>query len=87
MMLEYGIFSNAVQGVTFSLIFAFLVLVFTTGNVFISLIAIGMIGLVVASLMALIVLKQWELGFSESIGVVVFVGFSVDYIVHMGHHY
>ena len=33
------------------------------------------------------VLKKWQLGVSECICVVILIGFSVDYIVHLGSDY
>jgi hypothetical protein len=37
--------------------------------------------------MAVIGMFGWEFGISESISVVLVVGFSVDYTVHLGSHY
>ena len=37
--------------------------------------------------MSSIKLAGWSLGIAESVGLIVFVGFSVDYIVHMCHQY
>jgi len=33
------------------------------------------------------VLKNWEMGISESIAVVLLIGLSVDYVVHLAAHY
>ena len=33
------------------------------------------------------VLKDWQLGVSESLGTVIIIGFSVDYVVHLAAHY
>jgi predicted RND superfamily exporter protein len=33
------------------------------------------------------VLKEWEMGASESIAMVIIIGFSVDYVVHLAAHY
>merc|ERR1712096_178791 len=37
--------------------------------------------------MASMELQGWTLGISECIGLIIFIGFSVDYIVHMCHQY
>lgn len=37
--------------------------------------------------MASIYLNDFALGIAESIGIIVFIGFSVDYVVHMSHQY
>jgi len=29
----------------------------------------------------------WELGVAESMGIVILIGFSVDYVVHLSSHY
>jgi predicted RND superfamily exporter protein len=33
------------------------------------------------------VLNGWEMGVSESIGVVLLIGLSVDYVVHLASHF
>ena len=33
------------------------------------------------------VMNGYELGVSESIAMVIIIGFSVDYVVHLGAHY
>jgi predicted RND superfamily exporter protein len=37
--------------------------------------------------MAFVAYMHWELGSGESVGVVVCVGFAVDYVVHLASHY
>jgi predicted RND superfamily exporter protein len=32
-------------------------------------------------------LQGWELGTAESIGIVILIGFSIDYVVHLSTHY
>lgn len=39
------------------------------------------------SVVAIMVLKGWQLGVSESIAMVIIIGFSVDYVVHLAAHY
>jgi predicted RND superfamily exporter protein len=70
-----------------SMVFAFLVLVFTTFNIVISLYSVLTIGGILASIIAFIYMIGWELGVTESVAMVIFVGFSVDYVVHMAHQY
>jgi predicted RND superfamily exporter protein len=33
------------------------------------------------------VFQDWELGVAESMGIVILIGFSVDYVVHLSSHY
>lgn len=43
--------------------------------------------LVIISVIAVMVFEGWQLGISESIGVVILIGLSVDYVVHLSTHY
>jgi len=45
------------------------------------------IGLIIINVMAIVAYKGWPLGSGESVGVVVCVGFAVDYVVHLASHY
>lgn len=67
--------------------FAFLVLLITTKNYIVSFQAVIAITLVLSTIMSAIYFQGWSLGIAESIGLIVFVGFSVDYVVHMCHCY
>jgi predicted RND superfamily exporter protein len=42
---------------------------------------------ILGSIMALIQGIGWEMGISESIAMIIFVGLSVDYVVHIAHNY
>lgn len=70
-----------------SIAFAFLVLVIATRNYIVSIFAIISISLVICSIMAIIFIRGWGIGMSESLALIIFVGFSVDYVVHMCHQY
>ena len=59
----------------------------TTKNYIVSLMAVFSIMHVIATMFACIKISGWSLGIAESIGLIIFVGFSVDYIVHMCHQY
>jgi predicted RND superfamily exporter protein len=39
------------------------------------------------SVICIMVLNGWEMGVSESIGVVLLIGLSVDYVVHLASHF
>mmetsp|Transcript_11915 Transcript_11915/g.18373 ORF Transcript_11915/g.18373 Transcript_11915/m.18373 type:complete len:157 (+) Transcript_11915:1564-2034(+) len=45
------------------------------------------IGMIIVNVLILLPLNGWQLGSSESVGVVICVGFSVDYVVHLASHY
>lgn len=46
-----------------------------------------MIACIISSVMCVIQLIGWKLGIAESLATDFFVGFSVDYIVHIAHQY
>ena len=74
-------------GVSISAICAFVILLIATRNVLISLYAIVTVIFIVMSVVAVMVLRGWQLGVSESIAMVIIIGFSVDYVVHLAAHY
>lgn len=45
--------------------------------------AIFSVGMILVSVIAVMVYQGWEMGVSESISVVMLIGLSVDYIVHL----
>ena len=87
MVLQQAFFSNAIQGLILSLAFAFSVLIVTTQNIVVAFFSVLTIGCLLASVISIIQIMNWQLGISESLGIDLFVGFSVDYIVHVSHQY
>lgn len=73
------------QGILFSISMALIVLILTTKNIYISLIAIISISSVILCLMSAIKTLGWQFGMIESTCVIVFIGISVDYVVHICH--
>ena len=67
------------------LIFAFFVLLITTGNIVVALYSVITIAIILASVCALVFMIGWELGVAVSLGLDLFVGFSVDHVVHVSH--
>lgn len=67
--------------------FAFIILLLATRNLLLSIYAGLCIIFVIASVMAVMVFKGWALGVSESISVVILIGLSVDYVIHLASHY
>ena len=70
-----------------SMLFAYLVLFLTTQNYTVAMLATISISMVVGTIVATVYLNGWGIGLGESIALIVFIGFSVDYIVHMCHVY
>ena len=87
MMREKAFVTSAIQGVIISLSFSFIVLLLATRNWIQSLISIFSVSTVIVSIVAIMSMKGWELGVSESIAVVVQIGLSVDYVVHLSTDY
>jgi len=79
--------SSAVRGLGISLAVAFVAMTLSTLNVVISLYAIFIVGAIVTCVIALMYLYGWGWGISESVAVVLIVGFSVDYVVHLANAY
>jgi hypothetical protein len=79
--------SNAIQGTLISILFAFLVLLFATLNIITTIYSVFCIGGIVLSAIAIMEMIGWSLGIIESIAIVVLIGFSVDYVVHLANHY
>lgn len=87
MYYEDSMFTNAIQGLICSVVFAYIVLLITTHNYTVSLFCILTILLTIGSIVCTIYLAGWGIGLSESICLIVFIGLSVDYVVHMSHQY
>jgi len=84
---ERAFFVNAINGMLISVAFASGVILFATGNWIITLYAVHCVGFICAAEMALQHLNGYEMGVSESIGTIMVIGFSVDYVVHLAAHY
>ncbi len=63
----------------FSMLFAFVVLLLTSGNVLITLYAMLTIIFIIADTVAVFVLCGWELNILETIIIIMSVGLSVDF--------
>jgi len=87
MMTERAFLRGAIQGIIISITFAFVVLLFATFNLIVGVISILSIGFIVTSVISVMIFAGWELGVSESVAVVILIGFSVDYVVHLASHY
>eukprot|EP00468_Gymnochlora_sp_CCMP2014_P000747 CAMPEP_0167740656 /NCGR_PEP_ID=MMETSP0110_2-20121227/407_1 /TAXON_ID=629695 /ORGANISM="Gymnochlora sp., Strain CCMP2014" /LENGTH=1038 /DNA_ID=CAMNT_0007624591 /DNA_START=145 /DNA_END=3262 /DNA_ORIENTATION=+ len=82
---ELGIVSGFYSGLAVCFPVAFCVLLFSTHNIIVSLLAISTIGFIVLCVLATIVWDGDALGIAEAIAGVIVIGFSVDYVIHLGH--
>lgn len=67
--------------------FASIVLLIATHNIFVTIYSVITIACIISSVIGIIHLIGWRLGVSESLATDFFVGFSVDYVVHVAHQY
>lgn len=63
------------------------ILLSSTCNVVISIYALASIGGIIVSNIAALKFIGWELGVTEAMTLVVFIGFAIDYVVHLANHY
>eukprot|EP01084_Bolivina_argentea_P157720 274819_1 len=84
---EKGFVISAVQGMAIAMPLALLCLVLSTQNWILSIYATSAIIGIICCEVALMVLQGWELGISECIAIVMMIGFSVDYVVHLANAY
>jgi len=85
--LQDKITSEAVEGMALALGCACIVLFIATGNVVVALAAILCICFIVSSVVAFMFLVGWKLGVLEALVLVMVIGLSVDYVVHMADSY
>lgn len=71
------------RGVAISLIFAFLILVLVTCNVIIAFFSIICVGIITSSVIAIMVMKGYELVVGESVSMIILTGLAVDYVIHL----
>ena len=45
------------------------------------------VSVVIVSVLAVMKLQNWELGLSESVNIVILIGFAIDYVVHLSTTY
>ncbi|CAI2362894.1 unnamed protein product [Moneuplotes crassus] len=79
--------NGAITGTAMSLSFAFVVLIISTLNIITATYAIASITGIVISVVAFMEILGWTLGILESLAIVILIGFSVDYVVHLANHY
>mmetsp|Transcript_3735 Transcript_3735/g.11576 ORF Transcript_3735/g.11576 Transcript_3735/m.11576 type:complete len:1175 (-) Transcript_3735:180-3704(-) len=78
---------SAISGLLISLALSWLVLTYSTGNYITSTMAICTIGMIATIVLGFLNVVGWGLGLLESILIVIVVGFSVDYTVHLADSY
>lgn len=84
---ERAFVTSAIQGIIISMCFAFGVLLLATRNIIQSVLSLLCVTIIIISVVAIMAMKGWQLGVSESISVVILIGFSVDYVIHLSADY
>mmetsp|Transcript_16142 Transcript_16142/g.18104 ORF Transcript_16142/g.18104 Transcript_16142/m.18104 type:complete len:977 (+) Transcript_16142:234-3164(+) len=84
---EQLLVKNAIQGIFIAGGIAFVVIALSTMNIIIALYSIFVIAGIILSVMSVMYFNGWEFSIAESIAVVILIGFSVDYVVHLVHAY
>lgn len=84
---ERAFVDTALSGCAIAIGFSFIILVIATGNLLLPLLAITCLSIVIVSVLAIMVLKGWEMGTAESVSVVILIGLSVDYVIHLSSDY
>lgn len=85
--MELKLVETMKQGLIISITFALFALLVATQNLIMACLASLTIGMIIINVLAIIPYNSWQLGSSESVGVVICVGFAVDYVVHLASHY
>jgi len=80
---ERAFLTSAFQGMSIATVFAFFVLLLATGNIIQAFISLLCVAVIIVSVLAIMYFQGWEIGISESISMVILIGFSVDYCVHL----
>jgi hypothetical protein len=87
MLTEREFVVASIQGSCIALGFGFLVLLLATRNIVMALMSILTCFSIMLSVVGVMYLYGWELGVAEAIGMVIAIGFSIDYVVHFATHY
>lgn len=87
MALVEVLLSSSIKGIVFSLSLALVVLLVATGNLAITCLAMSSILGIMVTVFLTMVALGWQISVLESISMIIVVGMSVDYTVHLMHSY
>lgn len=85
--LQYQLITGTYSSLVTSMVIALVILLFTSGNILISIYAIITISFSIAITIAIFVLMGWDLSILESVVIIMSVGLSVDFSCHYGVAY
>ena len=78
---------GTISGVVLAILIGFPVLLLTSQNLVISFYAITTIGLIIIVTVATLVLQGWELAVTESLIIILSIGLSIDFAIHLAVAY
>lgn len=84
---EKSLVKNAIVGIALAMAFSFVIVLLATRNIINTVLAILCVSMVILSITAYYAIRGYQFGTTESIAVVVLIGFSVDYIIHYSAEY
>ena len=84
---QHAMALSCVQSGCIALLISFLVLVWNTRDVLVSLLSVFCILCILCTTTAYFVLIGWELGMLESVCIAILIGVSVDFVVHFSHSF
>lgn len=84
---EKALLQSAFQGIGMAMSFSFIVLMIVTRNPITSLISIFNVTIIILSIMTFMVWNGQQFGVSQSISLVMLIGFAVDYVLHLSTDY
>lgn len=87
MITQKALIDNMFLGIGVVFAVSLVSLSLSTGNIIVSIVSLISIAGIFINLLALIYLLGWNLGITESIGVVIAIGFSFDYVAHLANAY
>ena len=87
MIREIRLVESMYQGLYLSISFCIIALTIATMNIVQAFLSAITISCIIINTMAMVAYRGWELGTAECVGIVVCVGFSVDYVVHLAAHF
>ena len=84
---ERAFVTQAYQGMAIASVFCLLILLITTQNFIQAFISLLNVAVIISSVLSIEYMLGWEIGVSESLSMVISIGISVDYVVHLSSDY
>lgn len=81
--IQRSLVQGAFSGIGISMAFSFVILMIVTRNLITSLTAIYCVTIIITSILTFMYWDGQQLGFDQSTGIVMLIGFAVDYVLHL----